>query len=260
MSKPRIYADFHNLDDSNRLRLTCAGTKEDLTRQSIELHEGLVLTFYMDDADDQSEPDELRTEGVVHYDDSQSTWVASVDWSAVRHASDEEKSSQPDGHAVNLRRVTIEIDGQNWFEVEIPAAGEEHFTPGNADFRFRDEMPAILRDYARKIASGEIGEQKGKDKGSGELSQCAHCGSELPPRRISVRLDGWKWLEFEIPSDQGPATYAATVPAILHRIADHIEVGKPSWDHGWGPAETVTLREILSAPLPVVRSSERRSG
>jgi hypothetical protein len=88
MFKPTIYADFHNLDDSNRLRLTSAGTKEDLERHRIELREGLVLTFYMDDANDQGEPDELRTEGVVHYDKHESTWVASVDWSAIRRASD----------------------------------------------------------------------------------------------------------------------------------------------------------------------------
>ncbi len=89
MFKPKIYADFHNLDDSNRLRLTSAGTKEDLKRHGIELRKGLVLTFYMDDADDQGEADELRTEGVVHYDETASIWVVSVDWSAVRHASDE---------------------------------------------------------------------------------------------------------------------------------------------------------------------------
>ena len=96
MSEPKIYADFHNLDDSNRLRLTCAGTKEDLERQGIELREGLVLTFYMDEADDRGDPDELRTEGVVHYDESESTWVASVDWSAVCRASDE-MPGRPDG-------------------------------------------------------------------------------------------------------------------------------------------------------------------
>jgi hypothetical protein len=95
MSEPKIYADFQNLDDSNRLRLTCAGTREDLERQGIELREGLVLTFYMDDADDRGKPDELRTEGVVHYDETESTWVASVDWSAVRHASDE-RPDRPD--------------------------------------------------------------------------------------------------------------------------------------------------------------------
>ena len=94
MSKPRVYADFQNLDDSNRLRLTCAGTIADLARQSIELREGLALTFYTDDADDQGEADELRTDGVVHYDEHNHEWVASVDWLAIRHESDERTSTQ----------------------------------------------------------------------------------------------------------------------------------------------------------------------
>ena len=93
MSKPKVYADFQNADDSNRLRLTCAGTFADLARQNVELHEGLVLTFYADDADDQGNYDELRIEGVVHFDERDRIWVASVDWSAVRHQSDEGKSN-----------------------------------------------------------------------------------------------------------------------------------------------------------------------
>jgi hypothetical protein len=80
MSTPRVYADFQNLDDANRLRLTCAGTLRDLQRQGIQLQEGLVLTFYSDDADDQGQPDELRVAGVVHYDADGQCWVATVDW------------------------------------------------------------------------------------------------------------------------------------------------------------------------------------
>jgi hypothetical protein len=95
MSKPKVYADFHNLDDSNRLRLTCAGTVADLARQGLELQEGLVLTFYMDDADDQGQADELRTDGIVHYDKCDRAWVALVDWSAVRNSSDEGNSMSP---------------------------------------------------------------------------------------------------------------------------------------------------------------------
>jgi hypothetical protein len=89
MSQPKVYADFQNLDGDNRLRLTCVGTREDLARQGIELREGLVLTFYMDDANDRGEPDELRSEGAVHYNGQEGTWVASIDWTAIRHASDE---------------------------------------------------------------------------------------------------------------------------------------------------------------------------
>jgi hypothetical protein len=90
MSPSKVYADFQNLDDANRLRLTCAGTLQDLARQGIQLQEGLVLTLYSDDADDQGQPDELRAEGVVHYDTDGQCWVATIDWTAIRHASQEE--------------------------------------------------------------------------------------------------------------------------------------------------------------------------
>lgn len=89
MATPKVYADFQNLDDANRLRLTSAGTQADLARQRIALRDGLVLTFYTDDADVAGRPDELRIDGRVHYDSDCRVWVATVDWSALRHASDE---------------------------------------------------------------------------------------------------------------------------------------------------------------------------
>ena len=95
MTTPKVYADFQNLDDHNRLRLTCAGTLQDLTREGVQLREGLALTFYTDDADDQGQPDELRVDGVVHYDQATQGWVAAVDWNALRHASDEEARNGP---------------------------------------------------------------------------------------------------------------------------------------------------------------------
>ncbi len=90
MTTPRIYADFQNMDAANRLCLTCAGTQQDLERHGIQLHEGLGLTFYTDDADEHGQPDELRVEGVVHYDAAAHCWVATIDWTAIRHASEEE--------------------------------------------------------------------------------------------------------------------------------------------------------------------------
>jgi hypothetical protein len=89
MATPRIYADFQNLDDENRLRLTSAGTRRDLERLRIELAEGMILTLYTDDANDQGQPDELLAEGVVHYNESEKCWVAAIDWRALRHASRE---------------------------------------------------------------------------------------------------------------------------------------------------------------------------
>jgi hypothetical protein len=87
----RIYADFHNADEKGRLRLTCVGTIEDLATQGIQLHEGLVLTFYADDADDQGQRDDLLVEGVVSYAPEERCWVAAIDWNAIRHESDERK-------------------------------------------------------------------------------------------------------------------------------------------------------------------------
>jgi hypothetical protein len=89
MPIPPIYADFQNLDDANRLRLTCRGTLDDLSRYGVELRDGLRLTFWTDDADDRGEPDDLRADGTVQYDPASQCWVAAMAWQTLRHASDE---------------------------------------------------------------------------------------------------------------------------------------------------------------------------
>jgi hypothetical protein len=99
MGIPKVYADFQNLDDLNRLRLTAAGTLRDLERQGIPLHEGLLLTLSTDDEDDQGQPDELRAEGVAQYDVEAQCWVAAIDWTAVRHASAERAGDTGDPEA-----------------------------------------------------------------------------------------------------------------------------------------------------------------
>src|SRR5580700_1575234 len=55
MAHPRLYADFQNLDDENRLRLTSAGTRRDLERQALGLREGMLLTLCTDDAMDDGQ-------------------------------------------------------------------------------------------------------------------------------------------------------------------------------------------------------------
>ncbi len=89
MSLPRVYADFQKLDDDNRLILTCRGTLQDLQHLGIQLREGLRLTLYTDDADDNGRSDELRAEGVVQFDPAAHRWVAAIDWDRLWHASEE---------------------------------------------------------------------------------------------------------------------------------------------------------------------------
>jgi hypothetical protein len=95
--KPKIHADFHNADANGRLRLNCVGTIEDLARQGVTLREGLALTLYSDDGDAQGQPDELVVDGVVSFSDEEHCWVATVDWSAVQHAS-ERRLPEVHGH------------------------------------------------------------------------------------------------------------------------------------------------------------------
>ena len=88
MAKNLVYADFHNLDDEGRVCLNCAGTHQDLERHGIELREGMTLSLYTDDADDNGQSDNLLADGVVHFDESGKCWVAVIDWTALRHASE----------------------------------------------------------------------------------------------------------------------------------------------------------------------------
>jgi hypothetical protein len=97
MAHSRVYADFQNLDDENRLRLTCAGTHRDLEQQALELREGLVLTLYTDDATDDGQSDEILADAVVHFNHAENCWVAAIDWQAIRHASTERKLPRKTG-------------------------------------------------------------------------------------------------------------------------------------------------------------------
>jgi hypothetical protein len=92
MAQPKVYADFHNADTHGRVRLNCAGTLEDVARQQVVLGEGLRLTLYADDLDDKGRPDELLAEGVVTYSTEERCWVAVIDWSAIHHASDDQRT------------------------------------------------------------------------------------------------------------------------------------------------------------------------
>lgn len=74
MNTLRVYADFHNADPQGRLRLNCVGTVHDLSRQRIELKEGLELTLYSED---------LEVEGQVQYSTEENLWVAVIDWDAI---------------------------------------------------------------------------------------------------------------------------------------------------------------------------------
>ena len=80
MLTPYVYADFNNTDPKGRLRLNCVGTADDLSREGIELRDGLRLIVH---------DEELETDATVRYSDEERLWVAVIDWQKVRrHAGD----------------------------------------------------------------------------------------------------------------------------------------------------------------------------
>ena len=96
MVKPKVYADFHNADLHGRLRLNCIGTMEDLARQGVTLRDGMPLALYSDDLDAGGQLDELLVDGVVSFSEEEHCWVAAIDWTAIRHASDGQGSHPED--------------------------------------------------------------------------------------------------------------------------------------------------------------------
>ena len=97
MRDRRIYADLNKwaeVDGQFRAILTTRGTHQDLQKYGLTLEEGLLLDFWMDDGDTEGNPDPLHFQGIVHYDETRSCWVANVNPDAIHHASDQKSIKQ----------------------------------------------------------------------------------------------------------------------------------------------------------------------
>jgi len=83
MQTATIYADFNNTDSQGRLRLNCVGTVEDLSREGIDLQEGMLLSLH---------DEELEAEGEAHFSADEQIWVATIDWKMVQRLRNESKT------------------------------------------------------------------------------------------------------------------------------------------------------------------------
>ncbi|MBO0700470.1 MAG: hypothetical protein J2P46_18880 [Zavarzinella sp.] len=102
--KPRLYADFQNLDDEGRVRLNTQGTLQDLARLNRTLTDGAPVVLYTDDADEEGRPDDLLVDAVAQRT-AEGAWVADADWHSLRHASDEGPTNGPPGPASATRET-----------------------------------------------------------------------------------------------------------------------------------------------------------
>ena len=87
----RVYCDYHGLVEDDTYALNTMGSHRDLERLGVEPTVGLSLTFYMDDADADGNPDDLLVDGVLDRLEPWG-WVARVDPASWRHASEDEET------------------------------------------------------------------------------------------------------------------------------------------------------------------------
>lgn len=95
LDRPRVYVDLNGggrVGDTFIVPLNCRGTANDLQKRHLMLHEGLWLDFWMDDGDEEGNPDPLLFAGSVHWLEDEGQWVARIDWNGFQNASEVRKS------------------------------------------------------------------------------------------------------------------------------------------------------------------------
>ncbi len=88
MEPSRIYVDLLKTDGQSRILLTTVGTSEDLSRQGIELEEGMILPLYADDLNSKGQRGDLVMDGVARFDAKTGEWVAEIERDAIGHESE----------------------------------------------------------------------------------------------------------------------------------------------------------------------------
>ena len=73
----RIYADFNNTGEDDRVRLNTVGSLRDLRALEGQLADGLRVILYM--------TDEFEVEGTLVFD---TIWNGIPDWSTIKYADD----------------------------------------------------------------------------------------------------------------------------------------------------------------------------
>lgn len=100
MNTPRIYVDFNEMPSREEVVLSQSDTKADARGNPVVLTEGMRLTVYSDDQDENGKPDPLIAEGVVlrnHYGGwtSAAKWLLKINERGIRHESDEASPASP---------------------------------------------------------------------------------------------------------------------------------------------------------------------
>lgn len=75
-----IYVDFNEMLEPDLVLLSKTDERTDSSGKIIKLYEGLAISIYSDDTDDQGNPDPLIAEGVVEKNTFQHPWGHAAKW------------------------------------------------------------------------------------------------------------------------------------------------------------------------------------
>jgi hypothetical protein len=76
-AKPKIYGDFQNVDDYRRIRLSVAGSQEDIASLGLTLKEGMEIEV--------TDTHSLSADGIVRFSIGENIWVAEIDWKNLKY-------------------------------------------------------------------------------------------------------------------------------------------------------------------------------
>ncbi|WP_174989281.1 hypothetical protein [Burkholderia lata] len=79
MSRPVFCVDFNEMVDADTVLLSGADTKIDASGVTVRLHEGMLVSVYMNDLDEHGNVDDLVANGVV-VRNTIDGWGSNVKW------------------------------------------------------------------------------------------------------------------------------------------------------------------------------------
>ncbi|HLP11170.1 MAG TPA: hypothetical protein VK177_04500 [Flavobacteriales bacterium] len=94
MKTARIYVDFNEMVEDDLVLLAKDNFTIDSQGNRVELREGLKVDIYMDDIDDNDNPDNLIASGIVLPNNTDipwtknALWLCRIDKDGIRHESD----------------------------------------------------------------------------------------------------------------------------------------------------------------------------
>jgi len=80
MHKLHFYVDFNEMIDANTVLLSAGDCKIDSRGVTVQLQEGMLVTVYMDDLNENGSADNLVANGVVTKNTDAACWAAHVKW------------------------------------------------------------------------------------------------------------------------------------------------------------------------------------